>query len=92
MFSCYIQLFGFVFSLFNEVNFSVWLALVAVDVAYVSSARFIECSWVFALLVGLTGMDLVIDIATHILIFLHCWTQSVVSCIRRVRKIAKSDN
>jgi len=45
---------------------------------------------VFALLVGLTGMDLVIDIATHIVIFLRYWTQTIVSCFRRVRKIAKS--
>jgi len=49
-------------------------------------------SGVFALLVGLTGMDLVIDIVTHILIFLRCWTQTIVSCFRRVRKIPKSDH
>ena len=49
-------------------------------------------SGVFALLVGLTGMDLVIDIVTHNLIFLRCWTQTNVSCFRRVHKIAKSDH
>ena len=42
MFRCYyIGLFGFVFSLFIEVNFSAWLVLMAVHVTYVSSARFI---------------------------------------------------
>jgi len=42
VFRCYyIGLFGFVFSLFIEVNFSAWLVLMAVHVTYVSSARFI---------------------------------------------------
>ena len=36
-------------------------------------------SGVFALLLGLTGMDLVIDIATNILIFLRWRTHTIVS-------------
>jgi hypothetical protein len=51
-----------------------------------------KVSGVFVLHVGLNGLDWVIDIVTHILIFLRRWTQTIMSCFRRVRKIAEIDH